>query len=102
MLLGLLLGLLLSVGDPTVARADGDRVVGHDLAQRWCSECHIVDSQDNRGLADAPTFASLGRDPAKSEDYLTAFLLDPHPPMPKLELGRQDIEHLIAYIKSLK
>lgn len=97
-----LLGLLLGSTAPFAAFAAGDRLVGEDLARRWCSECHIIDNQDNRGLADAPTFPSLGRDPTKSEDHLRIFLLNPHPPMPKLALGRQDIEDLVAFIKSLK
>ena len=46
----------------------------------------------------APAFPSLR---TRSEDELRAFLVAPHPPMPNFNLPREQIEDLVAYIRSI-
>jgi len=72
---------------------------GRTAAERWCQECHLVGG----GVASdaAPAFAALAANPDKSEGVLRAFLAEPHAPMPPLSLTRQDIDNLVAYIRSL-
>lgn len=79
-----------------------DAAEGRRIAERWCVECHLIDDNASTVAPDAgPPFAALARDPGKSEGALRGFLSDPHPPMPPFNFERDDIEHLIAYIKSL-
>jgi mono/diheme cytochrome c family protein len=49
-----------------------------------------------------PPFAALADDPATSESAMRGFLHDPQPPMPPLELSGRQIDHILAYIASLK
>jgi mono/diheme cytochrome c family protein len=50
----------------------------------------------------APPFESIANNPLVTEEGLRAWLADPHPPMPKFDLTRTEIDDIIAYIKSLK
>lgn len=83
------------------AAQPGDPGEGERLARNWCSQCHVI-GDGAAGAADAgPPFATLARDPEKSAAALRTFLHHPSPPMPPLELSTRDIDHLVAYIKSL-
>jgi mono/diheme cytochrome c family protein len=83
---------------PATFAADIDR--GRDLAERWCSSCHLVNAGQNR-TTEAPPFATVA---SKSVDAqrLAYFLLSPHPVMPSMGLSRADATDLAAYIKSLE
>lgn len=78
-----------------------DATNGETLARRWCAACHIVGSDQIRGADNAPTFASLARQPGFSAENVAKFLMDPHPRMPDMQLGRGEATDLGAYIASL-
>jgi mono/diheme cytochrome c family protein len=83
------------------AHAAGDAVFGQEIATTWCSACHHMD--DAVTAADgARPFAAMARDPKVTPDRLRGFLVKPHGQMPELNLTRQEIENLVAYIESLK
>lgn len=96
----LVAGALALAAGPAAAQA-ADPVEGERLARAWCSQCHVVGDGVAKAADAGPTFATLAKDPAKSEAALRSFLQHPKPPMPPLELSRRDIDHLVAYIKSL-
>jgi mono/diheme cytochrome c family protein len=75
---------------------------GAELAQRWCTSCHVV-SDTGQGTAQQgpPTFRSIARG-GQSPDQLRNFLSHPHGSMPDLSLGRAEIDNLIAYIETLR
>ncbi len=75
---------------------------GLDLAKRWCAACHLVSADQKRAVADAPPFATIAQRPDFNADRLARFLLDPHPKMPELPLGRRAADDIAAYIASLK
>lgn len=75
---------------------------GQKLAKQWCRNCHLVDAEQTAGGDAAPTFASIAETAADRQDDLRAWLADPHPPMPNLDLTRQEIDDLLAYIESLR
>jgi mono/diheme cytochrome c family protein len=78
-----------------------DAAIGESLARQWCSSCHEVGH--GRVTSDgAPSFKAVARRPGTTRDSLRNWLSDPHPPMPNLDLARQDIEDLIDYIETLK
>lgn len=85
----------------SLALAKGDDKKGEILASQWCATCHVVTPEQQSANPDAPSFASIAADPLKSNDYLTGFLIDPHPPMPDMNLSRQEIADIVAYINSL-
>lgn len=78
-----------------------DAAIGESLARQWCSSCHQVGHGrvTNDG---APAFKAVARRRGTTRDRLRNWLADPHPPMPNLDLARQDIEDLIDYIETLK
>jgi len=79
----------------------GDAARGYALAQRWCSDCHLLKGE-TRAVQGIPPFQAIARDPSKTPEYLRAFLVKPHGSMPPLELDRRQIEDIIAYIGSLR
>jgi mono/diheme cytochrome c family protein len=85
---------------PSGAFAD-DAAKGEIIARRWCAACHVVAPEQTVANSDAPTFASIARRnvPPKS---LKAFLADPHPKMPDMNLSRSEIADIVAYIGSLR
>lgn len=85
--------VVLSICGPTLAA--GDPAQGKATAERWCATCHVV-APGGRGADVAPNFATIARQ--RDDTYLRGFLSRPHPPMPRFELSRQDIDDLIAYI----
>lgn len=91
---------ILIAGHPAHA-ADGDPAAGEAMAKQWCAACH--DTGHGATVKDGtPSFIEVARHPDFSPDRLKVWLSDPHPPMPKLDLSRQSIDDLIAYIGSLK
>ena len=87
---------------PSLAVAQ-DAQQGHEIAQRWCSSCHVVDRAATRAPADGlPTFPAIAAKPDLSADYLRAAMNPQHSRMPDFALSRRQQDDLIAYIYSLR
>jgi mono/diheme cytochrome c family protein len=97
-LTGLALGVTaaLSTGAATAA----DVAHGEQLARRWCAACHIVSADQTHGADNAPAFATVAKIPGFDADKIAKFLMDPHPKMPDMQLGRDEAKDLAAYIVS--
>jgi cytochrome c2 len=80
--------------------ADPDH--GETLVKRWCATCHLVATDQKNATTEAPSFASVAKRPGFDEAKLAFFLLDPHPKMPNMELGRNEATDIAAYIATLK
>jgi mono/diheme cytochrome c family protein len=91
-------GLLIWLAGPMAAFAAGDAAAGRALAERWCVGCHAAGAA---GTDAAPPFTEVARRPGRSEEFFYVWLTDPHPPMPRLDLSRQDIANLIVYLRTL-
>ncbi len=75
---------------------------GADLAQMWCTACHVTSSAPSEsGMDSAPPFGKLAPLVAANPDYYRAFLTKPHGPMKEITLSRDEIEAVLAYISSL-
>src|SRR5262245_36621519 len=99
-LTGLLTGLLGVL--PTIAAAqDAER--GREIAQRWCSSCHVVERTAAAASANGlPTFPALANRTDLSADRLRAAINPQHSRMPDLALSKRQQDDLIAYIFSLR
>ena len=76
---------------------------GEALARAWCANCHLVaDNQDMPATADVPSFASMANDEAFTESRMSGFMRNPHPPMPDLSLSNDEVDDILAYIRTLK
>jgi len=82
------------------AWAAGSAQTGAALAQRWCSACHLT-SNNASGPDTAPPFATIAARHGQDREWLHAWLVRPHPPMPDLHLTRQEIDDITAYLESL-
>lgn len=91
---------LLIASSPTANAAQlyGDVERGREIVGRWCASCHSTGgTQDDR----IPSFPTLAKNLAGNERAIRAFLMQPHRPMPPLEISNQQIEDLVAYLRSL-
>jgi len=93
--------LALALALPPHAGRAADAAHGEELARRWCASCHIVAPDQTRGADSVPTFDSIARRPGFSTDKIAMFLMDPHPKMPDMQLGRREAADLGAYIATL-
>lgn len=97
---GLTAGLFLGTGLPAWA---SDPVTGRQLAVDLCSGCHLVTPEQRGPVVDGvPAFAVLAADPAITDERLRNFIIDPHPPMPRVSLTAPELEAIVAYIRSMK
>ena len=80
--------------------AQGDPEAGRDIVRSWCTACHVVDLEGT-GADAGPPLPALLAGKQRSADQIRGWLADPHPPMPNLNLSRQEIEDILAYLESL-
>jgi mono/diheme cytochrome c family protein len=78
-----------------------DVTKGHQLAQVWCANCHVIGGSSASSLQQGPpSFLTIAR--ARTVDQLRAFLSHPHGAMPDLSLTRAEIDDLVGYIETLR
>ena len=97
-----------AIGGTLPARAQGDVALdleierGKNLARVWCSECHVVDAGESvAARTEAPALAEIASRPERTRETLDLFLMQPHPPMPDLQLTNDERRDLTSYILSL-
>ena len=81
------------------ASAAGDAERGRTIAATWCLPCHAAGTPGVTSDV-APSFSWLVEN--RSAAAITGFLAQPHGLMPNIQLGRVQIEDVVAYIESLK
>jgi mono/diheme cytochrome c family protein len=77
----------------------GDVEPGARLAQQWCTACHVIGSGTHGQDAAPPLPPPLDR--GQDQQWIRVWLANPHPPMPNLNLSRQEIDDIVAYLASL-
>ena len=75
-----------------------DALKGETLAKRWCASCHVVSQRQIQGTTLTPPFSEIAKKPDFSKKAIAYFLLSPHPPMPDMNLTRNEADDLAAYI----
>ena len=89
--------------DPASAQQQPNARAGERLARQWCASCHLVASDQRTPAPDtAPPFASIAARPGATPGALRTIIQMPYPRMPQIALTRDEVEHVIAYILSLK
>ncbi len=78
----------------------GDALKGERLSEAWCNSCHVV-SETTTAADIGPSWQSIANDPAKTDEYLNAFLAQPHWPMDHIQLSREQITDIVSYIRTL-
>ena len=76
---------------------------GEAMALEICSDCHVVsDKQVRVDLVGLPSFREVANNPEKTEFWIRTFLRTPHFEMPNFVFTDDQLDHLVAYIGSLK
>jgi mono/diheme cytochrome c family protein len=85
---------------PTTIHAQ-DVSSGQEIAQRWCSGCHRINSEPQKSINDAiPSFPAIAALKSTTAMSLAAFLSTSHGPMPDYSLSRTEIRDVSSYILS--
>lgn len=80
------------------ARQYGDAARGKEIVEMWCVGCHAAGpTVDDR----IPSLRALSDQYVRTEGSVRTFLMHPHRPMPPLELGTQQIEDILAFLRTL-
>lgn len=78
--------------------ADASR--GERLSQRLCASCHVVrPDQTSSAVAGVPSFRALADLPGQR---IFSILILPHAPMPNMQLTRNEIADIVAFIDDLR
>lgn len=93
---------LLTAASAGAQPGPGNAAAGHELAQTWCSSCHVIDRQSTRAGDSVPSFPAIADMSSTTTMSLEAFLQTPHGRMPNFQLSRGQIDDVVAYIVSLK
>ena len=99
----LIASMMVLIAGPLAAAAQqviGDPDVGHELASKLCTACHIVGTE--RGGSDvAPPFLVIARDPQVTLTALHGWGGPTHPMLPNLALTAQQTADINAYLDML-
>lgn len=99
-----LLAMLATVAAPADAFA-ADTATGQRLANSLCTNCHVVEPGGSRRqdvTVDVPSFMAVAVKSGQTADKIQAYILNPHPPMPEVQLSTSQLADMAAYIMSLK
>jgi mono/diheme cytochrome c family protein len=77
---------------------------GKALAEKLCTNCHLVGSaqQQQPANADVPSFAEIANREDQSAGAITARIMLPRHPMPQIPLTTAELADLAAYILTLR
>lgn len=81
----------------------GNPAAGRALAQRACTECHLVPGAPApRAHTAAPRFEEIANRPATTEPGLRSLLRAPHAGMPMFRFTDAELDDVVAYLLSLR
>ena len=101
--------------------ATGDAVLGESLAERHCGRCHMVNEKTRMStIGSTPSFALMRGFPDWDNRFEAFYVLNPHPsftivtevtepfdetrppPIAPLELSLEDIEAILAFVRTIE
>ncbi len=81
----------------------GSAQQGASLADRFCSNCHLVDDKARNPVpVGIPTFLGIANKPGQTGTHIIGVLMAPHSPMPNINLTREEIGDIIAYLQTFR
>ena len=96
----LLLGAGPAFAGPVTSAPDSAH--GKDVAERVCSNCHLVGSRQQHANADIPSFHEIGNKEGQTAGAIMAHIVLPKHPMPTIPLTKSELADLAAYIITLR
>jgi mono/diheme cytochrome c family protein len=98
--LALALAPTVSLAGPVTSAPDPE--YGETLAQRLCSNCHLVNNAQEQVNVDVPSFHEIANRQGQTEGSIMAKIVIPKHPMPVIPITKSELNDLAAYIMSLK
>lgn len=95
-----LAGVGVSLAGPVTSAPDP--VHGQELAQRLCSNCHLVSTEQEQVNVDVPSFREIANMEGQTEGSIMAKIVIPKHPMPVIPITKPELNDLAAYIMSLR
>jgi cytochrome c len=97
-------GIAALSGTSVWAQIHPDAKSGRKIAEKLCVGCHIVGAEaaGKTVPADVPSFARIASKPGQTAQGIAGAIVVPHPPMPQIQLTREEIGDVAAYILTLK
>jgi mono/diheme cytochrome c family protein len=95
-----MLGAAASLAGPVTSAPDPAH--GKDLAQRLCSNCHLVSSEQEQVNVDVPSCQEIANMQGQTEGGVMAKIVIPKHPMPVIPITKPELNDLAAYIMSLR
>lgn len=89
-----------SLAEPVTSAPDPQH--GGQLAQRLCSNCHLVSDEQSKALAYVPTFKEIANRPGQTAGTIVARIVIPKHPMPVIPIAKSELNDLASYIMSLR
>lgn len=75
---------------------------GRRIAQKLCSNCHLVTSEQAHANVDIPSFREIANMQGQTEGSIMAKIIIPHHAMPVIPITKSELEDISAYIMSLR
>jgi cytochrome c len=77
---------------------------GQEIAQQYCSSCHAIGLTGESAAPEAPPFRTLSANYRVNtlEEALAEGISVGHPAMPQFEFAPDDVDALIAYLRSIQ
>lgn len=76
---------------------------GLQLAQKFCTACHIISAEGSETApVEPPSFSSIANKPGQTAERIIGALVAPHPPMPDMHLTNDEMQGIIAYLGTLR
>lgn len=95
-----LFGAGTTLGQPGTNAPDPEH--GKELAQRLCSNCHLVTSTQQQVNVDVPSFREIANMQGQTEGSIMAKIVIPKHPMPVIPISKSELNDLSAYIMTLR
>jgi cytochrome c len=77
-----------------------DANAGRDLVMRSCTSCHTPETATTAS-DHAPPLSALAKTNRERPAWVRGWLMNPHPPMPNINLSRAQIDNIVAFLNTL-
>lgn len=105
--LALALGALWFVAAPAAAEETTKKPPsaedGKALAEKLCGGCHLTGAQrSDTAPVGPPPFVTIANRSGQTAERIEGALIQPHPPMPDMQLTQEEMRDIVAYLDTLR
>ena len=76
---------------------------GLAIAQSLCVNCHLLPNNQTATVpSGVPTFRAIANRPGQTGEQIMFVLIKPHVPMPDMQISREEILSILAFLETLR